>query len=122
MFLLFKALSNASVKIVATFFMVLVLIVFGILFVPSAYNGVNDFANWIANWDMIRNPDFGEQGKALMRQFINEASIFGIVLTLIARMIVEVIWAVSAALWRLVNPKEDEFVAASSSEKPSYYN
>lgn len=121
MFLLFKALSNASVKIVATFFMVLFLILFGILFVPSAYNGVNDFANWIANLDMVRNPDFGEQGKALMRQFINEASIFGIVLTLIARMIVEIIWALSAALWRLVNPKDD--VAASApSEKQGYYN
>ncbi|GAB5458412.1 MAG: hypothetical protein Hens3KO_14420 [Henriciella sp.] len=122
MFLLFKALSNASVKIVATFFMVLFLILFGILFVPSAYNGVNDFANWIANLDAVRNPDFGEQGKALMRQFINEASIFGIIMTLIARMIVEVIWAVSAALWRLVNPAEDTTQTSSEAPQNTYYN
>lgn len=122
MFLLFKALSNASVKIIATFFMVLFLIFFGILFVPSAYNGVNDFANWIANFDAVRNPDFGEQGKAVMRLFINEASLFGIIMTLIARMLVEVIWAVSAALWRVANPKDEPVAPTPSSEQPGYYN
>lgn len=107
MWVLARALSNASAKIVATFFMVLFLIMIGILFVPSAYNGVNDFANWIANWDMVRNPDFGEQGKAVTRVFINEATIFGVVTTIIARMVVELLWFGAGALWRLVNPSED---------------
>ena len=107
MWTLARALSNASAKIIATFFMVLFLIMIGILFFPAAYNAVNDFANWIANWDMVRNPDFGEQGVAVTRVFINEATIFGVVCTLIARMVVEVLFFGAGALWRLVNPPEE---------------
>jgi 4-hydroxybenzoate polyprenyltransferase len=106
---LFGSLSNASAKIMATFFMVLVLMMLGVMFMPSAFNGVNDFANHIANLDMIRNPNLGEQGVAVFRVFINEASIFGILMTLIARAVVEVIWWGSARLWRLANPAEDKY-------------
>lgn len=123
MWLLFKALSNASAKIVATFFMVLFLIMMGILFMPGAYNGVNDLANYIANLDWVRNPDFGEQGVAVTRVFINEASIFGILMTLIARMVVEVIWFGCVQLWRMVNPPEPETAAKAERVEPeSYYN
>lgn len=124
MWLLAKALSNASAKIIATFFMVLFLIMLGILFFPGAYNGVNDFANWIANLDFIRNPDFGEQGVAVTRVFINEATIFGIVTTLIARIVVELIFFSSGALWRMVNPKEDAPKSAATAEpapREQYY-
>ncbi|MEP1142079.1 MAG: hypothetical protein ABJH52_00035 [Henriciella sp.] len=107
MFMFFRALSNASAKIIATFFMVLVLIMLGVLFVPSAFNGVNDFANYIANMEWVRNPDFGEQGVAVTRVFINESSIFGIVMTLIARVFVELIWWLSGLLWRTVNPPDE---------------
>lgn len=103
----FRTLSNASAKIVATFFMVLVLIMLGVMFVPSAFNGVNDFANHLANMDWVRNPDIGEQGVAVTRVFINESSIFGIIMTLIARIVVELIWWATGALWRTVNPPED---------------
>lgn len=107
MWTLFRSLSNASAKIAATFVMVLVLIMIGILFFPGAYNAVNDFANWIANLDFIRNPDFGEQGVAVTRVFINESTIFGIVTTLIARMVVEIIWWGSAQIWKMVNPPDE---------------
>ncbi len=121
MWLLARALSNASAKIIATFFMVLFLIMIGILFFPSAYNGVNDLANWIANLDFIRNPDFGEQGVAVTRVFINEATIFGIVTTLIARIVVELLFFGFGALWRLVNPKSDEAVTGQTAGKPQQY-
>lgn len=87
--------------------MVLVLIMLGVLFVPSAFNNVNDFANYIANMDWVRNPDIGEQGVAVTRVFINESSIFGILMTLIARIFVELIWWVCGRLWRMVNPVEE---------------
>ena len=87
--------------------MVLVLIMLGVLFVPSAFNNVNDFANYLANMDWVRNPDIGEQGVAVTRVFINESSIFGILMTLIARIFVELIWWVCGRLWRMVNPVEE---------------
>ncbi len=123
MWLLARALSNASAKIIATFFMVLVLIMVGILFFPGAYNAVNNFSNWIANLDVIRNPDFGEQGVAVTRVFINEATIFGIVTTLIARIVVELIFFGSGALWRMVNPKADSSAAkpAETDGQQTYY-
>jgi hypothetical protein len=107
MWTLFRALSNGSAKILATFFMVLILMMLGVLFVPSAFNGVNDFANYLANMNMIRNPNLGDQGIAVFRVFINEASIFGILMTLIARTVVEIIWWLTAALWRTVNPSDE---------------
>ena len=107
MWVFFQSLSNASAKIVATFFMVLLLIMLGVLFVPSAFNSVNDFANYIANLSWVRNPDIGEQGVAVTRVFINESSIFGIIMTLIARIFVELIWWSVVRLWRLVNPKDE---------------
>lgn len=107
MWVFFRTLSSASAKIVATFFMVLILIMLGVLFVPSAFNSVNDFANHLANMDMVRNPDIGEQGVAVTRVFINESSIFGIIMTLIARVFVELIWWGVGRLWRLVNPKDE---------------
>lgn len=106
MWSLFRSLSNASAKIMATFFMVLILMMLGVLFVPGIFNGVNDFANYLANLDVIRNPNLGEQGVAVFRVFINEAAIFGILMTLIARVFVELIWWGSAKLWTLVNPPE----------------
>ena len=107
MWILFRSLSNASAKIMATFFMVLILMMLGVLFVPSAFNGVNDFANYLANLEMIRNPNLGDQGTAVLRVFINEAAIFGILTTLIARVVVELIWWGSDKLWNLVNPPEE---------------
>lgn len=111
MWIFFRSLSNASAKIIATFFMVLVLIMLGVMFVPSAFNSVNDFANHLANMEIVRNPDIGEQGVAVTRVFINESSIFGIIMTLIARIFVELIWWSCGRLWRMVNPTEEHLQA-----------
>lgn len=121
MWVLVRSLSNASSKIIATFFMVLVLMMLGVLFVPSVFNGVNDFANYLANLNWIRNPSLGEQGVAVFRVFINEASIFGIIMTLIARVVVELIWWGSGQLWRMVNPPEPE-PTLQKTEGGNYYN
>ena len=107
MWIFVRSLSSASAKIVATFFMVLVLIMLGVMFVPSAFNSVNDFANYLANLEMVRNPDIGEQGVAVTRVFINESSIFGIIMTLIARIFVELIWWGVGRLWRIANPRDE---------------
>lgn len=107
MWTIFRSVSNASSKIIATFFMVMVLILIGVMFVPSLFNSVNDFANYLANLSWVRNPDFGDQGVAVTRVFINESSIFGIIMTLIARVFVEIIWWGSGQLWTLVNPPEE---------------
>ena len=101
--------------------MVLVLMMLGVLFVPSVFNGVNDFANYIANLNWIRNPSLGEQGVAVFRVFINEASIFGILMTLIARVVVELLWWSSARLWRLANPAEPA-LPKSSEKSGSFYS
>lgn len=117
MWVFVRALSNASAKIIATFFMVLFLIMIGILFFPGAYNAVNDFANYLANLEMVRNPNLGEQGVAVTRVFINEATIFGVLCTLIARAVVEVIFFLMALLWRLANGKPVDPVEAKTEDR-----
>jgi hypothetical protein len=99
-----KTLSSAGSKIIATFFMVLILIMLSVLFFPQGFNRVSDAANHLANLEIARNPPVSERGKTLVRLFINEASIFGILITLIARMVVEILILLWMFLWRLVNP------------------
>ncbi|MEQ3746269.1 MAG: hypothetical protein ABNH53_08580 [Henriciella sp.] len=115
------ALSNASAKLIATFFMVIVLMLLGLVFFPSQLNQLNDFANYVANWDWIRNPDIPEQGKFLFRTLVNESTIFGILTTLISRMVVEILFWVSVRLWNMVNPKEEEPTAKETETASTYY-
>ncbi|MEM1086525.1 MAG: hypothetical protein AAGH90_02255 [Pseudomonadota bacterium] len=119
MWIFVRALSNASMKIVATFFMVLFLVMVGVLYFPGAYNGVNDFANYLANLEMVRNPNFGDQGVAVTRLFINEATIFGVVCTLIARAVVEVLFFTLGLMWRLANGKPADPVEAAVEDRLS---
>jgi hypothetical protein len=115
------ALSNASAKLIATFVMVIVLMLLGLVFFPSQLNQLNDFANYVANWDWIRNPDIPEQGKFLFRTLVNESTIFGILTTLISRMVVEILFWVSVRLWNMVNPKEEEPTAKETETASTYY-
>ncbi|MCH2456910.1 hypothetical protein [Henriciella marina] len=105
---LLSGFSIASTKIVATFFMVILLMLLGIVFFPRQLNQINDVANWIANLDFVRNPDIPQTAVAVFRNFVNETTIFGILMTLIARAFVEFIFWICAALWRVANPREDE--------------
>ena len=70
---------------------------------------------------VIAQINFGEQGVAVFRVFINEASIFGILMTLIARAVVELLWWGVARLWRTVNPPEPE-ATLQTKESGNYYS
>jgi len=107
MLALSKALGNASAKLVATFFMVILLMLTGLVFFPTQLNQLNDFANYVANWEVIRNPDIPEQGKFLFRTLVNESTVFGILTTLISRAIVEVLFYTLGAMWRVANRDDD---------------
>jgi hypothetical protein len=101
-----KALSMASTKIMLTFIVAIFLIILAILFYPTAYLALDDFANWLANLEAIRNPSDNKQSNAVVRVLVSETTIFGVVTTLVARMIVEVFFVLFGGLWRLVNPTE----------------
>ena len=123
MWALGRAMSNASAKLVATFFMVIFLMLLGLVYFPTQLNQLNDFANVVANWEMIRNPDIPEQGKFLFRTLVNESTVFGILTTLIARAVVEVLFYLLGLMWRVANREpEAEAKAAKSSAAtdPSY--
>lgn len=79
--------GKASTKLVATFVMIIVLMLLGFAFFPSALNRLSDFANLLEGY--VRNPDLDEQGTFLFRTLVNENTIFGILSTLIARSVVE---------------------------------
>jgi len=81
--------SKASAKLVATFIMVIVLMLLGFAFFPGALNALSDFANYLESH--VRNPNLNEQGTFLFRTLVNENTIFGIITTLIARSVVEFI-------------------------------
>lgn len=87
MMTLFGLFGRASAKLIATFVMVIILILLGFAFFPSALNALNDFANTLEG--MLRNPPLNEQATVLYRTLVNENTIFGIVMTMIARSVVE---------------------------------
>lgn len=79
--------GKASAKLIATFIMVIVLMLLGFAFFPGALNALSDLANYLEGF--VRNPNLNEQGTFLFRTLVNENTIFGIVTTLIARAVVE---------------------------------
>ena len=101
MFTLFKLFGKASAKLVATFVMVIVLMLLGFAFFPGALNALTDLANTIEG--QIRNPGLDEQGTFLFRTLVNENTIFGILTTLIARSVVElfalIFGSIGKAMW-----------------------
>lgn len=106
MFKLFRALSMASTKIVLTFIVAIFLILLSILFYPQAYLAMSDLANWLANQEWIRNPSDDSRNTAVARILVSETTIFGVVTTLFARVIVELGFLFFGGLWGLMNPKE----------------
>ena len=96
-------MTKASSKIVLTFIVAVILLIVSIMFYPDAYLKLDDFANWLANLDMIRNPSSNKQGTAVVRVLVNETTIFGIVMTLVARVLVELGVFLTALMWRVAN-------------------
>ena len=113
-----------SSKIVATFFMVIFLMLLGFAFFPDLLNRLSDLTNWIEG--QIRDPDMNERGKFLFRTLVNENTIFGIIMTLISRAIVEFLFWITTLMWRLANPPEEAtgakpVPAGQSDVPPTYY-
>lgn len=105
--------SKASAKIIATFIMVIVLMLLGFAFFPSALNSLSDFANYLESH--VRNPNLDEQGTFLFRTLINENTIFGIISTLIARALVEFFAWMFGSIWKAMRgPK-------TTSDADGYY-
>ena len=100
MFTLLKLFGKASAKLVATFIMVIVLMLLGFAFFPGALNTLTDFANMLES--QVRNPGLDEQGTFLFRTLVNENTIFGILTTLIARSIVEFFVLIFANVGKLM--------------------
>lgn len=118
--------TMVSTKIVATFFMVIILMLLGFAFFPDLLNRMSDFTNWIEG--QIRDPEMNDRGKFLFRTLVNENTIFGIIMTLIARAVIEFIFWIGGLMWRLANPKtetEDDFkrraIDPSEDVPPTYY-
>lgn len=101
MWQLFMMFGKASTKLVATFFLVIILMILGFAFAPSAITGLQDFANTIEGH--VRNPGLDNQGTVLFRMLVNENTIFGIFMTLIARAIVEFAAWAGGSSWKAMN-------------------
>ena len=78
---------RSSSKIMATFIVMLLLTFIMILFVPGAYVGLQDFAEWID--DGVRNPPMESTNVAIYRFFVNSSTIMGVIMTIISRAIVD---------------------------------
>ncbi|MEM1105977.1 MAG: hypothetical protein AAGH87_06265 [Pseudomonadota bacterium] len=89
MMLLLGSLTRASTKLVLSFVLVIVIMVLCFAFAPGLIRGMQD---WIENLnELLRTPPLlSDQGLILYRTLVNENTIFGILLTLLARAIIEV--------------------------------
>ena len=118
---LVKTLSNASAKLIATFFMVIILMLLAFAFFPNGINALKESIQQFMLTDAMRNPPLNAQGEMLFDLLINESTVFGIIMTLLARMIVEMISWGMVRLWRLVNPKSDEAITGQTAGKSQQY-
>ncbi len=109
MWQLLMMFGKAGTKLVATFFLVIILMILGFAFAPGAVTGLQDFANMIEG--QVRNPGLDNQGTMLFRMLVNENTIFGIFMTLIARALVEFAAWAGGSGWKAMNgggaPRED---------------
>ena len=94
-------LSKASAKLVATFVLVIVLMVLAFAFFPGAIKGLQDFVETLN--ESLRNPPLlDEQGIILYRTLVNENTIFGIIMTLVARSVVELFALIGGSVWKMM--------------------
>ena len=113
---------RSSSKIMMTFIVMLLLTFVMIIFVPNAYTGLQDFAEWID--DGIRNPPFSEERNvAIYRIFVNSTTILGVIMTLISRAIVDFVAFVGGRLAGGLRAESevDEAEAAAGITDQGYY-
>ncbi len=89
LFSLGGSLVRSSAKLVLSFVLVIVIMVLAFAFEPAWIRG---FQDWIEGLnDILRNPPLlDDQGLILYRTLVNENTIFGIIMTLLSRAIIEV--------------------------------
>ncbi|MEO0983087.1 MAG: hypothetical protein AAFX03_10595 [Pseudomonadota bacterium] len=82
-------MARASTKMVATFVVVIVFFLICFAFAPWIIRGLQDVAEWMDNY--LRTPPLNEQALILYRTLVNENTLLGIITTVVARMIVEIV-------------------------------
>lgn len=91
-------LLRASTKLVATFIVTLALFLLFFMFFPKGIIALQDLAAGLN--DLIRTPAFlDEQAMALYRTFINDSTLLGVIVTAIARLLIEVVAYVVGGLY-----------------------
>ena len=106
---LFGMMSRASTKLFATFIMVIILMLLSFAFFPHAIVAMQDFVELLDA--QLRNPPLkSEQAKVLYRTLVNENTMFGIIMTIIARMVVEIIAWAGGSIWKAMGHGKDETV------------
>lgn len=96
----FWGLFRVSTKLVATAALSLGLIILGFLFAPNVLSAVYDFADVVEKWlPTAKELNLKDLGGALYRQVVNDTMVFGVLLTLIARIVVEFVWGLFALLF-----------------------
>lgn len=116
------SMMRSSSKIMMTFLVMLFLTVLLILFWPSAYVGLQDFAEWID--DGVRSPPFdSEQNVAIYRLFVNSTTILGVIMTLISRAIVDFIAFLGGRLFGGLKKEDaiDGMESAAGIKDAGYY-
>ena len=90
---MFGSLFKFSSKMIATFILVIAIYLLSIVFFPKFLMTLQDAANWMGN--ALRTPGkLSEQQTVFWRTFVNEGAFMGIMMTLIARTIVELfVWS-----------------------------
>lgn len=90
--------TRASAKLAATFVVVILLMIIAFAVAPGWIVGLQDFVETLN--EHLRNPPLNQQGKVLYRTLVNENTIFGILMTLIARAIVETVAFAGGSTWK----------------------
>ncbi len=112
---LFGMFARASTKLLATFVVVIIMMILAFAFFPQAIVWMQDFIELLD--ERLRNPPMQEQAKVLYRTLVNENTMFGIIMTIIARMVVELIAWAGGSVWKSM--KGDSGATATAS-KHSY--
>lgn len=83
------SLFRSSTKLALSFVLVILLMVLAFAFIPGAIRALQDGIQVF--YDMIYTPPLlDDQGLILYRTLVNESTIFGIIITLFARSIIEI--------------------------------
>lgn len=110
---------RVSTKLVATAALSIAIVILGFLFAPNLLSAVYDFADVVEDWlPTAQDLDLVDLGGALYRQTVNDTMIFGILLTLIARIVVELVWGLFALAFGKKKKDADGTVIASGGGSP----